>query len=316
MQTHHLAPTPETVHWGFLDAKLPPVLRIKSGDRVSIDCISGGPHLVPRNGYEVLPEYAAIHGQVSPQLGPHIMTGPVYVEGAKPGDALEVRILETRLRQDWGYNVIKPLAGTIPEDFPTYRSMHIPIARNSMTATMPWGAKIPLAPFFGIIATAPPEVYGKVSSMVPREFGGNMDNKELVAGTTLYLPVFAEGALLSVGDGHAVQGDGEVCLSALETAMGGTFEVILRKDIKIDFPQAETPTHYMTMGLDVDLDDAAKQAVRRMIALLKEKAGLEAKDAYTLMSLACDLRVTQLVDENKGIHAMIAKSIVHSADRP
>ena len=314
MEVHHLAPTPETVHWGFLDAKLKPVLSIKSGDRVSVDCISGGPHLIPRQGFDILPEYAAIHGKLSPEMGPHIMTGPVYVEGAKPGDALEIRILETRLRQDWGYNVIKPLSGTLPEDFPVYRSLHIPISRNDMTATMPWGMKIPLAPFFGIIATAPPETYGRVSSMVPREFGGNMDNKELVAGTTLYLPVFVEGALLSIGDGHAVQGDGEVCVTALETAMGGTFEVVVRKDMKLDFPGAESNTHYITMGFDDDLDDAAKQAVRRMITLLRQKAGLEAKDAYSLMSLACDLRITQLVDGNKGVHAMIAKSIVYSGD--
>jgi acetamidase/formamidase len=180
-----------------------------------------------------------------------------------------------------------------------------------MTATMPWGAKVPLAPFFGIIATAPPALYGKITSMIPREFGGNIDNKELVAGTTLYLPVFVPGALFSVGDGHAVQGNGEVCLTALETALGGTFELIVRKGMNLRTPRAETPTHYMTMAFDSDLDDAAKQAVREMISLIREKAGLSAEDAYTLMSLACDLSVTQLVDGNKGIHAMIAKSIVH-----
>ena len=143
---------------------------------------------------------------------------------------------------------------------------------------------------------------------------GNLDNKELVAGTTLYLPIFVPGALFSVGDGHAVQGDGEVCTTALETALGGMFELIVRKDIKFKLPQAETPTHYITMGLDEDLDDAAKQAVRAMIALLRQRAALGPEDAYTLMSLACDLRVTQLVDGNKGIHAMIAKSIIHGEE--
>jgi acetamidase/formamidase len=147
--------------------------------------------------------------------------------------------------------------------------------------------------------------------MIPREFGGNIDNKELVAGTSLYLPVFVPGALFSVGDGHAVQGNGEVCLTALETALGGTFELIVHKKMHLRTPRAETPTHYMTMGFDVDLDDAAKQAVREMIALIRDKAGLSPEDAYMLMSLACDLSVTQLVDGNKGIHAMIAKAIVH-----
>jgi acetamidase/formamidase len=147
--------------------------------------------------------------------------------------------------------------------------------------------------------------------MIPREFGGNIDNKELVAGTTIYLPVFEPGGLLSVGDGHAVQGNGEVCLTALETALGGTFEITVRKGMNLRTPRAETPTHYMTMAFDLDLDDAAKQAVREMISLIQEKRGLRAEDAYMLMSLACDLSVTQLVDGNKGIHAMIAKSIVH-----
>jgi acetamidase/formamidase len=312
---HHLGSGPDTVHWGFLDAKLPPVLRVKSGDRVSVDCISGGPQAVPASGYDVLPEYHAVHSNVKPYLGPHILTGPIWVEGAEPGDTLEVRILETRLRQDWGYNLIRPLGGALPEDFPIHRFMCIPISRDEMLARLPWGAEVPLSPFFGVIATAPPAIYGSVTSMIPREFGGNLDNKELVAGSTLYLPIFVPGALFSVGDGHAVQGDGEVCTTALETAMGGTFELVVRKDMKLKLPQAESPTHYITMGLDEDLDDAAKQATREMILLLERTAGLTAENAYTLMSLACDLRVTQLVDGNKGIHAMILKSIVHGNDR-
>jgi acetamidase/formamidase len=308
---HRLGPTPQTVHWGHFDAKIPPVLRIRSGDRVAIDCISGNNASIPKTGYELLPEYATIHASVVEDMGPHIMTGPIYVEGAEPGDVLEVQILDVNLRQDWGYNLIRPLRGTLPEDFPIFRCVIIPISRNEMTATMPWGARVPLSPFFGIIATAPPEIYGKITSMIPGEFGGNIDNKELVAGTTLYLPVFVPGALFSVGDGHAVQGNGEVCLTALETAMGGTFQLTVRKDMKLRTPRAETPTHYMTMAFDTDLDDAAKQAVREMIALIREKRELSAEDAYMLMSLACDLSVTQLVDGNKGIHAMIAKSIVH-----
>src|SRR5262245_59563078 len=162
----------------------------------------------------------------------------------------------------------------------------------------------------GVMGVAPPPNYGAVTSIIPREYGGNLDLKELVAGTTLYLPVVAEGALFSCGDGHAVQGDGEVCLTALETSLSGTFELILRKDLALKFPRAETPTHHITMGLDVDLDDAAKQALREMIKLLSELAQLPPADAYTLCSLACDLRVTQQVDSNKGIHAMLDKKFV------
>tara|TARA_B100001971_G_C17846365_1_gene361178 strand:- start:29 stop:547 length:519 start_codon:yes stop_codon:yes gene_type:complete len=171
---------------------------------------------------------------------------------------------------------------------------------------------LPLSPFFGIMGVAPPAAYGRIPSSTPREFGGNMDNKELVAGTTLYLPVWNEGALFSAGDGHAVQGDGEVCLTAIEASLSGTFELIVRKDLSLKFPRAESPTHYITMGMNEDLDDAAKQALREMIALLGEVAGLSPEDAYILCSLAADLRVTQLVDGNKGIHAMLDKAVLPS----
>lgn len=308
--THHLPASAATCHWGFLDAKLPPVLRMKSGDRLDVDTVSGMPHQMPKAGFTAPPEIAEIHAKCERGPGPHILNGPVHVEGAEPGDVLEVRILDVKLRQDWGYNVILPLSGSLPEDFPESHLKHIRLDPKAMVGEMPWGAKVPLRPFFGIMSTAPRPEYGRITSVVPREFGGNIDNKELVAGTTLYLPVFVPGAGFSVGDGHAVQGDGEVCLTAIETGLSGSFELIVRKDLRFDFPRAETPTHWITMGMDADLDDAAKQALRGMIALIVEKEGIPAHDAYTLCSLACDLRVTQLVDGNKGIHAMLAKSLL------
>jgi acetamidase/formamidase len=224
---------------------------------------------------------------------------------------LEVRILKCILRQDWGWNLIKPLMGTLPEDFPQLRRLHISLDRKAMVAELPWGGRLPLRPFFGVMGVAPPAASGRVSSFPPGEHGGNMDNRALVAGTTLYLPVWNEGALFSVGDGHAVQGDGEVCLTAIETALSGTFELILRKDLSLRFPMAETATHYITMGMAPDLDDAAKQALREMISLIKRLAGLSGEDAYSLCSLAVELHVTQLVDGNKGIHAMLAKDLVY-----
>jgi acetamidase/formamidase len=312
---HHLSATPDTVHWGYFDAKIPPVLTIRSGDQVTIESISGNQGYMPPadRGFEILPEYAEVFARHRQGAGPHIMTGPIYVEGAEIGDSLEVRILDIQLRQNWGYNVIRPLAGTLPEDFgETRRVIHIPIDLNAKTAQMSWGATLPLAPFFGNMGTAPPAAYGSQTSMIPREFGGNLDNKELRPGATLFLPVFNKGALFSVGDGHAVQGDGEVCVTAIETAMRGTFELIVRKDMHLKLPRAETPTHYMTMAFNTDLDDAAKDALRDMIKLLGEKAKLSREDAYTLLSLAGDVHVTQLVNGNKGIHVMILKSIVHS----
>jgi acetamidase/formamidase len=312
-QHHELSSSPETVHWGYLDAALKPRVHARSGDRVTIHCLSGDARVLPGPQFEVLPEHRAVHAQCRPLLPGHILTGPVHVEDATPGDLLEVRIIDIKLRQDWGWNVIRPLGGTVPEDFPDYRLLHIPLDRDRMVATMPWGMEVPLAPFFGVMAVAPPPQYGAVTSIVPREFGGNIDLKELVVGTTLFLPVWTEGALFSVGDGHACQGDGEVCLTALETALSGTFELILHKNSPVRFPRAETPTHHITMGLNEDLDDAAKQALREMITLLGEIAGLSRQDAYTLCSLAVDFRVTQLVDGNKGIHAMLAKSLLSKA---
>jgi len=307
--THSLKPSPQTVHWGYFDAAMPPVLRIASGDRLEVETVSGSAEQMPRSGFTVPADLAEIHATHKPFLGPHILCGPVWVEGAEPGDTLQVDIEDVYPRQDWGYNIIAPLKGSLPEDFPEGRLIHIPIDLKRRVATMAWGTEIPLRPFFGIMAVAPRPSYGKVTSIVPREFGGNMDNKELIAGTTLYLPVFNQGALFSVGDGHGVQGDGEVCLSALETSLGGRFRLTVRKDMQVKFPRAETPTHYITMGMDEDLDDAAKQALREMIKLLGQVAGLSAADAYTLCSLACDLRVTQLVDGNKGVHAMIARDM-------
>ena len=311
MSAHHrLNATPETVHWGFLDAKLPPVLRVASGDRVTIDTVSGIPEAMPPEGFTVRDALRRIHEKARRGPGPHVLTGPIWVEGAEPGDTLEVRIQAIELADDWGWNIIRPLMGSLPEDFPLFQARHLPIDRASRTTRLPWGATLPLAPFFGIMAVAPPAVYGSVTSVVPREFGGNIDNKELVAGATLYLPVFAPGALFSAGDGHAVQGDGEVCLTALETGLVGTFELIVRKDLQVRFPRAETPSHLVSMGLHEDLDTAARQAVREMIDLVCERLPITREDAYSLCSLAADFRVTQLVDGNKGIHGLLAKSLL------
>ena len=219
-QHHELRASPETCHWGFFDAGLKPALTVASGDTVTMDCVSGGPDVLPQDGkFEILPDHLAIQRALEPRLGAHILTGPIAVEGAEPGDVLEIQILSIDPRQNWGYTRIRPLSGTLPEDFPIRRIWHTAIDRQRGIATVPWGAEIELAPFFGVMGVAPPPVYGAVTSIVPREFGGNMDLKELVAGTTLYLPVWAPGALFSAGDGHGVQGDGEVCVTALETAL-------------------------------------------------------------------------------------------------
>ncbi len=309
MAQHRLDPTADNVHWGFFDAKLPPQLVIDSGDTVVVDTVSGSLEVAPDKAL-YSPVHYDIVTKLKPTLGPHILTGPIAIRGAEPGHTLEVRIKAIELTADWGWNVIRPLRGTLPEDFPELQTRLIPMDRNKMTAKLAWGPTIPLQPFFGILATAPRPEYGRISSVEPREFGGNVDCKEYVAGTSLFLPVFVPGANFSAGDGHAVQGDGEVCLTALETCLKGTFEFVLHKTLHLLMPRAITPTHYITIGVDPDLDDAAKQALRGMIAWLVDMKGWKPAEAYVFCSLACDLRVTQLVDGNKGIHAMVRRELL------
>lgn len=310
MAHHHLPATARTVQWGFWDAASAPVLHLQSGDSVTIESLSGEPDDLPADERLLLPEHRDVLKGAPRGSGPHLLTGPVHVAGALPGDVLEVRIEDVVLRQDWGWNIIKPLLGTLPEEFPAQRRIHIPIDRAARTARMPWGATLPLAPFFGNFGVAPPREWGRITSTIPREFGGNMDNKALVAGTTVYFPVFNEGALFSAGDGHAAQGDGEVCLTAIETSLAGTFTLTVRKDLSLAMPRAESATHYISMGMNEDLDDAARQAVREMIRWVVELSGLAREDAYTLCSVAGDLHVTQMVDGNKGVHCMMPKAVV------
>ncbi|WP_172328488.1 acetamidase/formamidase family protein [Mangrovicoccus sp. HB161399] len=310
MATHFLPATPATVAWGSFDAARPAVLTIDSGDTVTFETLSGEPEDMPPEGagYEILPGHAEVHAQCPRGRGPHFLTGPVWVNGAEPGDVLEVRILACDLRASWGWNVVEPLLGTLPEDFPERRLLHMPIDLAAKTVKTSWGKTLPLDPFFGILGVAPPASYGRISTAEPREHGGNMDNKELKVGVTLYLPVWNAGALFSVGDGHGVQGDGEVCLTALETCMTGRFEFHLRKDMTLGLPRAESDDWLMTMAFDPDLDDAAKTALRLMIDWLEDGHEMHRGDAYTLCSLAADMRVTQLVDGNKGIHCVLPKS--------
>jgi acetamidase/formamidase len=313
MASHRLDASPNTVHWGYFDAGLKPLLTIESGDTVTISTVSGQPAQMPPpgSGLSVPAALAAIHKGVQSKLGgPHILTGPVAVRGARAGQVLEVRIKAVELHYDWGYNAIRPLAGALPDDFKEMRVIHIPLDKGRMIGKLPWGLELPLKPFFGIMAVAPPAAWGMINSPPPRRNGGNMDNKELVAGTTLYLPIHTDGALFSCGDGHGVQGDGEVCITAIETGLIGTFELHVRPDMRLEWPVAETPTHVMTMAFDPDLDDAVVIALRDMIKLICGRTGISREDAYTLCSLAADLRVTQVVNGAKGIHCMLEKKLL------
>jgi acetamidase/formamidase len=307
-QHHEIPATPDMMVLGYLDATTPPVLTVESGDTVTLHSFPAGGHgTLPADRSRVPADYLAALDALPTGPGPHFMTGPVHVRGARPGGALQVDLLEAVPRMDWGFVAIVPLLGTLPDEFDEVEVIHPPIDRARGVCTLPWGTELPLDPFFGIIGVAPPKHWGRCSSSVPRAFGGNMDNKELKPGTTLYLPVFNEGALFMAGDGHGVQGDGEVCITALETGLSGTFRLTARDDITITSPFAETATHLMSIGLDEDLDDAAKQAVREMVKHVCARTNLSRNQAYMLCSLVGNLRVTQTVDGNKGVHMLLAK---------
>ena len=312
VRAHVLQSTPDTTHWGYFDGGLKPVLTIDSGDQVTIECITGNPDWMPNpsTGMEVLPDIQAVFRAGKKGSGNHILTGPIYVRGAQVGDVLEARIKKIELRQDWGWNIFRAYMGTLPEDFPFTQLLHIRIDRKNLVALMPSGLKVPLRPFFGQLAVAPRKEFGRQNSKEPREFGGNLDCKELVEGSTIYLPVWNEGALFSTGDGHAAQGDGEVDGTAIETSLTGTFEFHVHKGLGWQLPRAETPAHLITFGLDTDLDDAAKQALREMVGWVSEKAGIPKAEAYALCSFCGDLHVTQTVNNVKGVHAMIEKGVL------
>jgi len=312
--THELRLTPEHVHWGYYDAKLAPVLRIASGDRVRVETmIAGGLQRLRLAGVTEaeIPEALKLVEQRVTERGPgaHPMTGPIYVDGALPGDTLEVRILAIEYLHPFGVNAFSPGSGVLPDDFPYSSLKLLRWAPGADRVEFSPGITLPLAPFFGSIGVAPPPLTGRISSRPPGWHGGNLDNKDLVAGSILYLPVHVPGALLSVGDGHGRQGHGEVTGTALETSLRGMFEIRVRKGARLRWPRAETPTHYIAMGLHEDLDEATRLAVREMVDLLVAEKHLSRDEAYMLCALAADLHVTQAVDATKGVHASLAKSL-------
>ena len=312
-----LAATPQTVRFGMFDAGFPPVLTIDDGERVEIETVSGGPESMPgpESNFRIPAALAAIHAARLERIGPHILTGPIAIRGAEPGDMLEVQLDSISPTNDWGYCAIRPLAGVLPDEFPERFVSHIAVDRERRTCRPPWGPQLPLAPFFGTMGVAPPAAYGRLSSREPREHGGNIDNRELVAGSTLFLPVWVPGAHFSVGDGHGRQGDGEVCVNALEMGLDGIFTFRLHKgggpsEPLLRLPRAETPSHFIAMAFHETLDEALRRALREMISFICARSGLSRREAYQLCSLAVDFRITQAVNGEKGVHGMLAKGLL------
>jgi acetamidase/formamidase len=321
-QTYVLKATPQTVAWGYYWSGAKPVLTVHSGDTVVMQTLStcGSPERLESEGVPAadIPAYEApiYTGVPESERGPggHILTGPVAIAEAEPGDTLEVRIQKIQIDAPFACNGFSAGRGFLPDDFPYSRTKIIPLDRQRMTAAFAPGVVIPLHPFFGSMGVAPPGA--KYNSSPPWMHAGNIDNKEMVAGTTLFIPVNAKGALFEAGDGHAGQGNGEVDITALETFLTGTFQFIVHKGNpthRLLWPRAETPTAYISMGFSPDLKTATEMAVRNMIAFLSEEnpefPHLSRDDAYSLVSVACDVDITQLVDTNDGVHVLCPKNL-------
>jgi acetamidase/formamidase len=311
---HKVKVSPETLAWGYYWAGAKPVLTVQSGDTVEIQTVSGNPATLEGAGLaadQIQPELRRLYAEVPKEAkgpGGHLLTGPIAIAGAQPGDVLEVRIREIRLDVPYAYNSAGR-NGFLADVFPNGKTKIIPLDRKKMIGHFGPGIDLPLHPFFGSMGIAPPEAAGKVNSAPPGIHAGNLDNKELVAGTTLFIPVHAAGALFEVGDGHAGQGNGEVDITAMETSLTGVFQFIVHHDMHLKWPRAETPTHYITMGLDPDVTQAARICTLETIDFLVDEKHMTREDAYALTSVAIDLSITQLVDGTRGVHAMIPKSL-------
>ncbi|MCR4373420.1 MAG: acetamidase/formamidase family protein [Acidobacteria bacterium] len=312
---HRLEASPDTVAYGHYWAESKPVLRVASGDIIDVDTLlTNTPAGLTRAGVpaDKIQDSlrAVVAGVTGDRRGPggHILTGPVYVEGADPGDVLEVHVLSVDLALDYGYN---GCSGFVPENCDRAAGTRIiPLDRTLMTAEFLPGIVIPLKPFFGSMGVAPAPELGRVSSNPPSRHAGNLDNRELVAGSTLYIPVFVPGALFEVGDGHAAQGDGEVDQTAIETSLRGQLRLTVRKDMRLTWPRAETATDFIAMATDPDLGVATKLAIQEMVDFLAAARGLTKHQAYQLVSIAGHVAVTQLVDRpNLGVHVKLPKSI-------
>jgi acetamidase/formamidase len=320
-RVHRLEATPATVAYGYYWSDAKPALRIASGDIVDADTLlTNTPAGLERAGVPPGKIESSLRAVVSDVTGDrkgpggHILTGPIYVEGAEPGDTLQVDILSTELPLDYGYN---GCSGFVRDNCDKTAGIRIiPLDRKQMTATFAPGIVVPLRPFFGSMGVAPDPALGRVSSTPPGRHAGNIDNKELVAGTTLYIPVFVPGALFEVGDGHAAQGDGEVDQTAIETSLRGRLRLTVRKGLALQWPRAETPSHYISMAADADLATAAKIAIQQIVDFIASTKGLTRHEAYQLTSIAGDVVVTQLVDQTLGVHVKLPKAIFVSDGAP
>lgn len=346
-EPRHVPSRPETVVWGWFPIDRPPVLTIRSGDTVRIDTLShaGATQDEPPIEFlgslgvkpdeilqDVLDFWASRSDRAREGRGGHILTGPIAIEGAQPGDTLEVQILELTTRVPYGINTTSPTSGVFGPGYPGTRPddplPDVPPGTRHLIRTGERDGRqvalfapdihVPLGPFMGVMAVAPAgpvmgepgvEVPGIQSSRPPGPFGGNMDLKDLTAGATLYLPVFQPAALFYAGDPHSAQGDGEVSGTAVEHSLSGLFRFIVHKGKTIPGPRAETDTHYILMGIDLDLDRAMRRAVWEVVNFLVAEKNLTPAKAFSLASIAVDFHVAEAVDLTQLVSGRIPKSL-------
>lgn len=313
-----LNPSPTTVAWGYYWSEAKPVIQVHSGDHLTVrTLITSSPDRLEAAGVppdQVEKELRDVQSVKERGPGGHVLTGPIYVEEAEPGDVLEVKFDAIDLAIPYGYNAIGA-AGFLSDEIFDRKMRIIPLDAKKMTGHFADGIDIPLHPFFGSVGVAPPKEAGRWNSAPPWIHAGNIDNKEMVASTSLFIPVFVKGALLEIGDGHAAMGNGEVDITAIETSLIGHLQLIVHKGKTQHWPRAETPTHYISMGFDRDLNAATHIAVREMIDWLMNEKHLSRADAYMLCSVAADVDITELVDGNIGVHVMLPKNVFTASAR-
>jgi acetamidase/formamidase len=344
---HTVLATPGNVAWGDYPSDKAPVLRMRSGETVLLHALThagatqnedpithlGAEGITPEEiPQEVVDFWASREGRPREGRSGHLITGPIFVEGAEPGDVLEVQVLSLETLAPWGINNTSARGGVLSEAYPGSREgdvgLDIPpgtrhvirtaVVNGREVALFAPGIEIPLDPFMGIMAVAPANptvgepgvtVPGVQGSRPPGAFGGNLDVKDLRVGSTLYLPVFHPGALFYVGDPHGVQGDGEVSGTALEQSLSGTFRLVVHKDRSLEGPRAEDATHWILMGIDLDLDRALVKAVREVVDFLVEEKGMTPAKAFALASMAVDFRISEAVDLTQVVSGFIPKSL-------
>jgi acetamidase/formamidase len=311
-----IEPGPGTARWGHFDGTLPPIATVDQGEPFTIATLEG--RIADRGTHE--PSAAAARalrasGQpVGP--GPHIVTGPVAVRGVAAGGALAVDLVDICLDSRYGTNLMVPGRGLLPELADEEHLAVLRIDPDTATVVVPPGITVHLQPFFGILATAPPPEWGVLDTRPPRANGGNIDCRRLTRGSRVLLPVFVDGAGLLVGDGHGAQGDGEVDMNAVETALRGLLTARGVPGLLLPGPVAVTADHLITFGFDEDLLGAARQALSRLLDLLHDHCGMTSRDAYRLASIVVDLHVTQVVNGVRGVHALLPRSVLDQLGPP